>query len=328
MNDFFSQLLKLHFIKKTLAGCKIVHFFTHSDEMAGAVYQALSTQRRLAYFDAEFGIADSAMRDHGFLSTVFDSVRSSIHGHSDTKSDLYPVIQVLFIDNAEDFDSLRRLKGFSDLWTSIEVDSGKKGISWIFRWQTPRFSEWIKGSSPEGIPLTNDNIPVAYINHHRADLSRGLCERLVKASGSDLDYIALLCSELPYNADLEEVDAYIRGTLYAGDSKLNALCRRRWSRILNRARGYSSLKSILLTLAFNPFLRLVDIAEKTGSTMPATKDYINSLLEVGAIVLREKRYQLSDPVLENWIRIRSESAVKYWVDGEKSNVGNDFIETD
>ena len=143
-----------------------------------------------------------------------------------------------------------------------------------------------------------------------------------------MDYVEIFCMNLPHNADQNEISRFLENNLYDHHGKFFMICYQRWLKALMIAKGYSSLKAILVALAFHPHMRLVDVAKSIGASLPATKDYLKSLIEVGLIVHIQKHYKIRDPVLRKWLtnRVYYSLDLNEWVD---TKVDDDrFAETD
>jgi len=88
-------------------------------------------------------------------------------------------------------------------------------------------------------------------------------------------------------------------------SMFTNLCRYVWLNILHMARGYAVLKAAMQCLAVSGPVRLTALAKLMGNSPPAVKDYLYSLIRVGAVKREGYLYSLTDPFLKEWITFRT-----------------------
>ena len=87
------------------------------------------------------------------------------------------------------------------------------------------------------------------------------------------------------------------------DGDINKHCNYIFSISLAKARGYASLRTILLELAQKDGLTLSEISRMIKRNTGEMLSYLNNLINVDMIIKRDKKYYFKDQVLRYWLQM-------------------------
>ncbi len=239
-------------------------------------------------FLKRFGLTPTAKDNRSHLESCFRNSRN----------------RVVIIDDAGDLFALARYPGCRDLVT-LFMDSVPSDAAWVLTWPSQdRIPGDLITSVTEIPPMTPETVR----NHLETlgfDFPVDIIGELTVLTGGIPDALSLLLNTLPRDIHAREIRSFLDTVLLDHKSPLAVYCRNRWLNILNTARGYTALKAIMDILAGHPDIRLTDVADAVHNSLPAVRDYLKSLITVGAVMRRGWRYRLTDPILAQWLRLTS-----------------------
>jgi hypothetical protein len=212
-----------------------------------------------------------------------------------------PENTVVFIDNAEDFLLLNRYPGCAQFIEKFDTQSKSGDQAWILAGKSPdRFTRHFN-TPIRTIQAWNHSQIETYFESHGYYVRESQLDWIVSKSSAFPEYLRPLGHIAVNQPDVDSFIRQIQSELRNPDSPLFLVCKLNWREILHQARGYCSLKGILTTVALHPNCRLSDLARQLSNSAPAVKDYLKSLMGVGAIRRTGWTYALQDPVMAMWL---------------------------
>ncbi len=284
------------------ASPRIVSAFGTSEgvhELLSAIVteQARNAGKQFIFVDAQL----LGMTPHMFFRVL--------HGNRTDLSDLKPDPDqfqalnnaVVLIDHAEELLTLKRFKASRHIWTFFHELVKRWDVTMFLLWQTMALMppELDDGENLDLEPIGIEECK-RYTGYHGYEISDFAAARFLETSNGYLEY----CEA--FNQQYRSIDTWDDRSVGIFRDHLARMCRdvcrHRWDRALLLARGYSSLKAVMVALARLGNRRLTDIAREIGCSVQATKEYLNELLPIGMIMHTSRSYRLKDPVFETWIR--------------------------
>ncbi|MCD4844796.1 MAG: hypothetical protein K8R25_09950 [Methanosarcinales archaeon] len=127
-----------------------------------------------------------------------------------------------------------------------------------------------------------------------------------KLTGGHPYYIYSLCNRLEimlerYGRMEEMVKKAFVFEVCSKEGDINMHCNYVFSISLAQARGYASLRTILLELAQEDGLKLSQISRKVQRGTGEILTYLNNLINVDLLIKRDKKYYFKDQVLRYWL---------------------------
>ena len=133
-------------------------------------------------------------------------------------------------------------------------------------------------------------------------------QMIYKLTGGHPYYIYSLCNRLEsiherYGALKDMVKKAFVLEVSSKEGDINKHCQYIFTTSLARARGYATLRTILLELAQQDGLNLSGIASLIKKGTGETLSYLNNLMDVDLLIKRDKKYYFKDQVLRYWLAI-------------------------
>jgi len=137
-------------------------------------------------------------------------------------------------------------------------------------------------------------------------------EELAPVAGFAAGALARACGGLPCYAVplLDRIrQGYSVAEAWAAEmadgGRLDQRCRQGYETLLLRSRGYGMAKAVLAEVAREEGCNLTGLTGRLGRSPGAVGDYLGWLRDVDALRCERKRYFFVDPVLREWLRLRS-----------------------
>jgi len=213
---------------------------------------------------------------------------------------------VVCIDNVTDFLFLSRYPGNRDFILNFNNNAGNNNNCWILAWNsTLEIPENIINTDVYHLQPWNIDDLRYYLESRNINLPNPMIQTILDISDGCPEYIDSITDFTGNIRNPKHLIKSVKQSLSNQTSLLSTQCRLKWLEILHQARGYGSLKALLLTLAFYPDSRLSELAKQMANSPPAVKDYLQSLIKVGAISRNGWTYRLTDPMLASWLKMTS-----------------------
>lgn len=131
-------------------------------------------------------------------------------------------------------------------------------------------------------------------------------QMIYKLTGGHPYYIYSLCSRLEsiqerFGPLKDMVKKAFVLEVSSKDGDINKHCHYVFTTSLTRARGYATLRTILLELAQQDGLTLSGIAGLIKKGTGETLSYLNNLMDVDLLIKRDKKYYFKDQILQYWL---------------------------
>jgi hypothetical protein len=91
----------------------------------------------------------------------------------------------------------------------------------------------------------------------------------------------------------------------AKGGRLELMCHHTYEALLLRSRGYGMAKAVLEAVASDEGLNLKALVARLGRTPGATRDYLQWLVGVDALLMEKKRYFFVDGLVRLWVRLHA-----------------------
>ncbi len=208
---------------------------------------------------------------------------------------------ILLIDHAEELLTLKRFRRTRHIWTFLESLVSYWNVTMFLLWQTqaliPQELDAEKRIDLEPIGIDECKL---FADYRGYDISNVAAARFLETCNGFLEYGEA------FNQQYRSIDTWDDRSCCIIRDRLarncRDICRHRWDRALLLARGYSSLKAVMVAIARKGDCRLTEIAREIGGSVQATKEYLNELLAIGMVTQTTRTYRLKDPIFEMWLR--------------------------
>ncbi|MFC1849242.1 winged helix-turn-helix transcriptional regulator [candidate division CSSED10-310 bacterium] len=173
------------------------------------------------------------------------------------------------------------------------------------------YQEFLDSLAPSMIDLQPMTAPELekWINQKGYSFSQAVYEYIHYWTGGVWAYLPFLECYFPllgrtttsdYRSTLNQIMLDLANPTLA----LHQYCVNRYYLSIEQAKGFGSLRTILSVLSQNAEMNLTQVSKQIGKSPPATKDYLDSLREVGLIVREKKNYRIAEPFLSRWLIVR------------------------
>ncbi|MBN2382270.1 winged helix-turn-helix domain-containing protein [bacterium] len=222
---------------------------------------------------------------------------------------------VVFGENIDRLQVFFHYHGYQDVFRELADSLTTKSHVYVILTGRPAFrreNSYASFFSSHGLktvwiqPMTSSEIQ-HWFEEHGQKLSSSVCEHIFEMTNGLLVYLPFIeemCAAMPDRQEQKILERLNRfGDEFDEQGKLDNYLRCRYFLSLERAKGVGGIRTILSLLARQSGLNLSQVASLIHKSPAATKDYLDSLCEIGLILKQKKVYTIMDPVLGQWIKV-------------------------
>lgn len=263
------------------------------------VLAAKRASRHIIHFDAHLHGSTPQLLFHNVFGIPFQDVNTDVN--SDALARMSEAMIV--VEHAEDLLALNRFKLCHSIFNWLQCLSKRWHCAFVSIWQSRNLiSEDLGHHTRIQLGPLNPSDCLEVAESHRLSLSLESAVYFCECSRGFLEYLPAFM-EFENTLEGTRVRSLPIETVRDHLALLaDKECKMKWFRILLLARGYSSLKAVMLALAVLEQRRLTDIATYIGTSLQATREFLHELIHIGVIMRDNREYQLEDTIFEAWIR--------------------------
>ncbi len=217
----------------------------------------------------------------------------------------FPPDCCIFIENAPEFFMLSNYPKYRDLQSDIVKIAGTKHRLCLLTWPSVGMIPDALRKRITEIPGWNRNRIREYYASRRIDVPVSILDSLPEWTSGFPEYIRALRFLVDRTSSVSKFRELLDRELQNDNALISCQCRIKWQEILQNARGHGGLKSVMTILAHHPGSRLTEISRQLESAPQSIRDYLGSLIRIGAVVRSGWEYDLRDPLFRRWIAVRT-----------------------